>query len=152
LATKLRDRLQDDLKTAMLARDTLRTSVLRMLLTRVKEKQVELGVDQVIRDEQILEVLAAFAKQRRECAEAFESGGRIDLRDKEMQERDIVLGYLPAQMPDDDIRAVLRQVIAQVGAQSGRDLGRVMGPAMQSLRGRADGARVQALARELLGG
>ena len=136
----------------MRARDAMRTSVLRMLLTRVKEKQVELGVDRVISEEQTLEVLTAFAKQRRESAEAFEKGGRTDLRDKEMQEREIVLEYLPAPMPDDEIRTILREVIAQVGATTSRDVGRVMGAAMQRLRGRAEGERVQALARELLGG
>jgi uncharacterized protein len=151
LAT-LSDRLSADLKDAMRARDTLRTSVLRMLLTRVKEKQVELGVDRVISEEQIQEVLTAFAKQRRESAEAFDKGGRADLRDKEIQEREIVLEYLPAPMPDAEIRAVLQEVIAQVGASTSRDVGRVMGAAMQRLRGRAEGGRVQALARELLGG
>jgi uncharacterized protein YqeY len=97
-------------------------------------------------------VLTTYAKQRAEAADSFAQVGRTDLRDKEMRERDIVMGYLPAQLDDDAIRGVLREIIQATGATTTGDFSKVMGPSMARLKGRADGARVQALARELLGG
>ncbi len=147
----LLERLNADLKDAMRARDAERTSVLRMLLARVKEKQVAGDTRAVLTDEQVEQLFAAFAKQRRESAEAFAQVGRMDLHDKEMREQKIVLGYLPEPMGEAEVRTIVQEVIAQTGASTPRDLGRVMGAAMQRLRGRADGGQVQALVRELLG-
>ncbi len=147
----LLDRLQDDLKTALKARDEFRVGVLRMLLAKVKDLQIQQGRDVPLTDEQIVQAVGSYAKQRAEAAQTFEQAGRADLRDKEMRERDIVLGYLPEQLDDEAIRAVLRELIAQSGATSARDIGKVMGPAMARLKGRVDGARVQQLVRELLG-
>ena len=144
-------RLQNDLKASMRAREAERTGVLRMLLARVKEKQVEGEARTTLADDDIERVLASFAKQRLESAEAFGQAGREDLRAKELREREIVLAYLPEPLDDAAIRAVVQEVIAATGASTPRDLGRVMGPAMQRLRGRADGGRVQAVVRELLG-
>ncbi|UCE03295.1 MAG: GatB/YqeY domain-containing protein [Candidatus Latescibacterota bacterium] len=148
---KLLERLNADLRDAMRARDALRTSVLRMLLTRIKEKQVEKGVDSPLDDKQIELVMASFAKQRRDSAEAFDKAGRTDLRDKEIREREIVMAYLPEQLDDAAVRAVLQEIVGETGASTPGDLGRVMGAAMKRLRGRVDGGRVQALAREILG-
>ena len=146
------ERLQIDLRDALKARDTERLAVLRMLVAKVKDAQIEVGRDTPLSEDQILKVLASYAKQRSESAEAFAQAGRADLRDKELRERDIVAAYLPQPLDDDGVRAVLREIVAATGAASGRDLGRVMGPAMARLQGRADGGRVQKLARELLGG
>lgn len=148
----LLERLTSDLKDAMRARDALRVSVLRMLLTRLKEKQVEKGADAELDEAQVEQVLASFAKQRRDSAEAFEKAGRIDLRDKELQEREMVLSYLPEELDDDAIRAVVQEIVADTGASSLQDMGRVMGAAMKRLRGRAEGSRVQAMVRDALGG
>jgi uncharacterized protein YqeY len=148
----LLERLSTDCKTALKARDEFRVGVLRMLLARVKDLQIEQGRNEPLGEDQVIQTLASYAKQRAEAAETFAQAGRPDLRDKEMRERDIVLAYLPRQLDDDGIRAVLREVIAQAGAGSNRDLGKVMGPAMARLKGQADGGRVQQLARELLGG
>lgn len=147
----LLERLDTDLKAAMRARDAERTSVLRMLLARVKEKQVEGDVRSTLTEAQVEQVFAAFAKQRRESAEAFAAAGRADLAAKETREREIVLGYLPQPMDTAALRAVVQEVIAATGASTARDLGKVMGAVMQRVRGRADGAAVQALVRELLG-
>ena len=144
-------RLQSDLKGAMRNREAERVSVIRMLLSRVQEKQVEGETRATLGDDDIERVLASFAKQRLEAAEAFGKAGREDLRAKELREREIVLGYLPEPLDDAAIRTVVKEIIAATGASSARDLGRVMGPAMQRLRGRADGGRVQAVVRELLG-
>ena len=147
----LLERLNADLKDAMRARDAMRMSVLRMLLTRIKEKQVEKSADAELDDAQIEQLLTSFAKQRRDSAEAYEKGGRTDLRDKELQERELVLAYLPEQLDDDALRAALQEIVAQTGASSPKDMGRVMGAAMKQLRGRAEGGRVQAALREILG-
>jgi len=148
----LLSRLNADLKVAMRARDAERTGVLRMLLARIQEKQVEGRERAALSPEQVEQVLASFAKQRREAAEAFAQAGREDLRAKEMREHEIVRSYLPEELDDAAIRAVLQEIMTSTGASGPKDLGKVMGVAMQRLRGRADGSRVQALVRELLGG
>jgi uncharacterized protein len=146
------ERLNEDCKVALKARDEMRVSVLRMLLAKVKDQQIQQGRDHLLTDDQVVQVLASYAKQRVEAAESFAQAGRTDLRDKELRERQIVLDYLPPQLDDDAIREVLRQVVGETGAASMRDLGKVMGPAMARLQGRAEGGRVQKLVRELLGG
>jgi hypothetical protein len=148
----LAERLNDDLKSALKGRDGFRVGVLRMMIAKVKDLQIEQGRATPLTDEQVVGVLASYAKQRHEAADAFAQAGRADLRDKEMGERDIVLAYLPRQLDDDAVREVLREIVAQTGAVSARDLGKVMGPAMARLKGQADGSRVQQLVRELLGG
>jgi len=146
------ERLQNDVKLALKARDTERLSVLRMLIARVKDKQIELGRDTPLTDAQVTQILSSYAKQRQEAAATFAQAGRLDVRDQELRERDLVATYLPQPLDDDGVRAVLRELVAAVGATTSRDFGKVMGPAMQRLQGRADGGRVQALLREMLGG
>lgn len=150
--SQLFERLQNDVKVALKSRDTERLAVLRMLVARVKDKQIELGRDQPLQDTQVIQILSSYAKQRQEAAEAFAQAGRLDVRDRELRERDLVATYLPQPLDDDGIRAVLRELVGASGATSSRDFGKVMGPAMQRLQGRADGGRVQALLREMLGG
>jgi uncharacterized protein YqeY len=146
------ERIQTDMKDAMRARDELRVSVLRMLLSRLKDAQIlKGGARESLSDEESLTVLSSYAKQRREAAESFERAGRADLAEREGRERDVVLSYMPQQLDDEGVRAVVREIIEKTGAQSARDLGKVMGQAMQQLKGKADGTRVQAIAKELLG-
>lgn len=145
-------RIQDELKTAMKARDEFRVGVLRMLASKLKDAQIAQGRGEALAEAQVLQVLSTYAKQRSEAAESFAQAGRTDLRDKELRERDIVLAYLPQQLDDDGIRTAVREIIAATGAASLRDLGKVMGPAVARLKGRADGGRVQAIVKELLGG
>jgi uncharacterized protein YqeY len=148
----LMERIRADLREAMRARDEARVGVLRMLLSRLKDAQIQKSASRNdLEDEEALPVLASYAKQRRESAESFEKAGRADLAAREMREHEIVLAYLPEQLDDDGIRSVLREVIASTGAVTARDMGKVMGQAMPRLKGRADGARVQAIAREMLG-
>lgn len=145
-------RMQEDLKTALKAHDEFRVGVLRMVIAKVKDLQIQQGRDEPLTDAQVQQVLASYAKQRQEAAQTFADAGRTDVSDRELRERDLVLGYLPAQLTDDAIRAVVQEVIATTGAQSARDIGKVMGQAMARLKGQADGTRVQQAARELLGG
>ena len=145
------DRLKADLTTALKARDGAKADVVRMLLTRLKLKETEKGRGSLDEDT-AQQVLASYAKQRKDVAAEFAAAGRQDLHDKEMRERDIVLTYLPKMLDDDAIRAALRSMIADVGAKGPQEMGKVMKPAMEKLRGKAEGARVQQLLRELLGG
>jgi len=146
------ERLSEDLKSALKGRDEFRVGVLRMMIAKVKDLQIEQGRATPLTDEQVVGVLATYAKQRQEAADTFAQAGRADRSDQELREREVVRAYLPEQLDDDAVRAVLREIIAQAGAVSARDLGKIMGPAMARLKGKADGARVQALGRELLGG
>ena len=148
----LQEQLQADLTIAIKQRDELRTGVLRMLRARIQEKQTEPGAENPLADEAVQQLLTTYAKQRREAADAFEAAGRAELRDRELQERNVVMAYLPEQLDDAAVREVLQKIIASTGAQSMKDLGKVMGPAMQQLRGRVEGSRVQQMLREILGG
>ena len=130
----------------------MRCGVLRMVLARVKEKQVEPGAELPLAEDVIQQILTTYAKQRRESADAFKAAGRQELCDSELAERQIVMAYLPEQLDDAAVRAALEKIVATLGATSMRDMGKVMGPAMQQLRGRVEGARVQQVLREILGG
>jgi len=148
----LQEQLQADLTVAIKQRDELRTGVLRMLRARIQEKQTEPGAENPLSEEVVQQLLTTYAKQRRDAADAFEAAGRNELRDRELQERAIVMAYLPEQLDDAAVREALQKIIASTGASSLKDLGKVMGPAMQQLRGRVEGSRVQQMLREILGG
>jgi uncharacterized protein YqeY len=145
-------RLNDDLKTALKARDEFRLGVIRMMVAKVKDLQIQQGRGEPLTDAQVVHVLSSYAKQRADAAETFAQAGRLDVRDKELRERDIVMSYLPKQLDDDAVRAVVREIIAAVGATSARDIGKVMGPVIGRLKGQVDGGRVLQIAKELLGG
>lgn len=152
----LKEKLLDDLKAAMKAQDQRRLGVLRMIKAKVLEAEVaqraSQGVDFQLPDADVLRVLAAYAKQRREAIDAFRSGGRADLAAGEEQELAIVEAYLPAAMGEEDVRAIVREAIAAVGATSPKELGAVMKAAMPRLQGAADGKIVNRIAQELLVG
>ncbi len=150
----LRDQLVEDLKAAMKAQDARRVSTLRMLKAEMLKAEVALrekkGLDHHLDDDEARRVLASFAKQRRESAEAFRGGGRADLADAEEAELKIVESYLPAALGEPEVRAVVQAVIAETGATSKKDLGAVMKASMARLAGAADGKLVNRIASELL--
>jgi uncharacterized protein YqeY len=133
---------------AMRAHDAPRRDVLRMALSSVYA--VEKKEHRELSDDEVLTVLAREVKTRRESVEAFRAGGRPDLAEKEEAEIAILAGYLPEQLTDDELSALVDAAIAATGATSGRDLGRVMGRLSGETRGRADGKRVSALVAERL--
>ena len=149
----LRALLDEDLKAAMRAKDPVRLRTIRSLRAALLEREIDErhGGEAHLTDAQVQAVLQKQAKQRRDAIAQFEAAGRDDLVEKEREELEIIEGYLPEQLGDDEIRDVLREIIDQTGAASMRDMGKVMGPAMQRLAGRADGKRVNALVREMLG-
>ncbi len=147
-AMSLADQIVQDLKEAMLAKDEIRISCLRMLKTSIKNKQVEKGRE--LKDEEIQAVVSSLVRKGKEAAAEFSKGGRQDLAKKEEQELEIFYKYLPEQLSEQEIESVLRDVISELNATSPKDMGRVMKAAMSKLAGRAEGKVVSELARRLL--
>ncbi|HET6984350.1 MAG TPA: GatB/YqeY domain-containing protein [Myxococcaceae bacterium] len=137
----LKERIDADLKEAMRSKDELGTSVLRMLKSAVKYKEVEPG-GHALEDGGVLAVIQTLIKQRRDSVEQFRAGGRTDLADKEEKEIAKLQSYLPAQMSPDELRAEVRAAIAQVGAKSPKDMGAVMKALLPKVQGRAEGKAV----------
>jgi uncharacterized protein YqeY len=151
----IRERIVADLTAAMKAKDTVRLGVVRMLKSRIMEAEVEQrsrkGPEYVLDDQESLLVIASYAKQRRDSIEAYRNGGNDALAAKEEAELAIIQGYLPAQMPEDEVRRIVVLAIAKAGATSAKDMGTVMKIVMPMLKGGADGAVVSRIVRELLG-
>jgi uncharacterized protein YqeY len=144
----LRDRIQSDVATAMRSGDALRRDVLRMTLSAAYN--VEKREQRTLSEEDYAAVLAKEVKTRRESVDAFRKGGREDLVAKEEAEIAILSEYLPQQLSDDEIQALVDEALAATGASSARDMGKVMGWLSPKTRGRADGKRVSELVARAL--
>jgi uncharacterized protein YqeY len=142
------ERLEADLKEALRARDSIRTSTIR--LARAAIKNAEIDRRRALNDDEVVTVLQHEVKRRREAIDGFERGGRDDLVQKEKLEMAVLLGYLPAALSEDEIRGLAAQVATEVGAGGERDFGRVMGQVMRQAAGRADGKTVERIVREVL--
>ncbi len=150
--SELKDRLRADLTTAMKSRDELRTATLRMVLAAVSAEEVAGKAARELSDDDVLGVLRREAKRRREAAEAFEGAGRAEQAGRERAEGEVVAGYLPAQLDDADLAAIVADVVTRTGATGMKDMGRVMGAANAAVAGRAEGGRVAAEVRRQLTG
>lgn len=148
----LKDRLQADLTAAMKGRDELTTATLRMVLTAVGTEEVAGKAARTLSDDDVLAVLRREAKKRREAATAFADGGRPDRAERELAEERVVAGYLPAQLSDDDLAALVRDTVAETGASGPQAMGTVMKAVGSKVAGRADGGRVAAAVRSALAG
>ena len=137
----LKERIDADLKEAMRSKDELGTSVLRMLKSAVKYKEVEPGAH-ALDDTGVMGVIQTLIKQRRDSVEQFRAGGRPELAEKEEREIARLQSYLPAQLSADELRAEVRAAIAQVGAKGPKDMGAVMKALMPKVQGRAEGKAV----------
>lgn len=148
----LKDRISEDIKTAMKAKDKVRLETVRSIKKLLLEKEVSLRPQgqENLTETQELELLAQLAKQRRDSIEQYHQAGRDDLAAQEAQELAIIAEYLPAQLSDQEVSVVLDEIIAQTGATSIKDMGKVMGVAMKQLKGRADGQKIQTLVKEKL--
>ena len=147
----LKERLRTDLTAAMKARDELRTATLRMTLSAVSAEEVAGKEARELSDDEVQAVVRREAKKRREAAEAFGSAGRAEQAAREQAEGDVLAGYLPAQLDDADLAAIVADVITTTGAGGMKDMGRVMGAAQGAVAGRAEGSRVAAEVRRQLG-
>ena len=149
--SQLKDRLQSDLTTAMKSRDELRTATLRMALTAVRMEEVSGKSARELDDAEVVTVLGRESKKRREAAEAFDGAGRPDRADRERAEGEVLAGYLPSQLEDADLAAIVADVVTRTGASGMKDMGKVMGAAQAAVAGRADGSRLAAEVRRQLG-
>jgi len=140
----LKENLRADLTTAMKARDELRASTIRMVLTAVTNEEVAGKQARVLSEDEVLKVLGREAKKRREAAEAYDSAGRDDLASRERAEGEVIDGYLPAQLTDEELAALVSRAIAETGASGPQAMGQVMKGVTPIVAGRADGARVAA--------
>jgi hypothetical protein len=149
----LKDRLRTDLTASMKARDALRSSTLRMLLSSITNAEVAGKAQRELSDDDVVGVLSTEAKKRREAAEAFEAAGRADSAEKERAEAAIIADYLPEQLDAAQISRLVSETVASlgVGDDGMRAMGRVMGVLQPQVKGRADGAAVAAEVRRQLG-
>lgn len=147
---QLKDRLQADLTAAMKARDELTTATLRMVLTAVGTEEVAGKSARELSDDDVLAVLRREAKKRREAAAAFAEAGRPDRAERERAEERVLSGYLPVQLSDDELAALVADVVAETGASGPQAMGTVMKAVGPRVAGRAEGGRVAAAVRAAL--
>ncbi|HXF20416.1 MAG TPA: GatB/YqeY domain-containing protein [Streptosporangiaceae bacterium] len=146
----LKDQLRSDLTAAMKARDEVRTRTLRMALTAVSNAEVAGATARELSDDEVLKVLTREAKRRREAADAFATAGRTEQAAAEQAEGEVLDGYLPDQLGDDEIAAIVTAEIEQSGAAGMGAMGQVMKAVTPRIAGRADGGRVAAEVRRQL--
>ena len=147
---ELKERLRADLNAAMRARDQVRMRTLRMALSSITNEEVAGASARQLSDEEVMKVLTREARKRREAAEAFGAAGRDDQAAAERAEGEVLAGYLPAQLSDDELSALVAAAIAETGAAGVRGMGQVMKTLTPQIAGRADGARVAAEVRRRL--
>lgn len=145
------DRISEDIKKAMLAKDRVRLEALRGIKKEFLEAKTAKGSDGTLSDEAATKVLVKMAKQRRESAAIYKAQNRQDLADGELAEVAVIEEYLPKQLTEEELTAELKKIIAEVGATDAKMMGKVMGVASKALAGRADGRAISAKVKELLG-
>jgi uncharacterized protein len=145
----LKDRIQQDVKDAMRAKDKTRLAAIRLITAAIKQREVDERIE--LDDAQVTAVLDKMAKQRRESISQFEKAGRDDLIAQEVMELEIIQSYLPEQLGEDEINALIDTAMQATGATSIKDMGKVMGQLKPKLQGRADMGAVSALIKARLG-
>ncbi len=143
--------IKDDLVAAMKAQDMEKVATLRLVLTAITNLRVAEGHSGEVTDEETRDLLAQQAKRRSEAATAYDAAGRAELAAKERRELEIIRRYLPQQLSEPELSALVDDAVAEVGASGLSDLGRVMSAVMPKVKGRADGRQVNALVRAKLG-
>ena len=169
----LKDKIQEDLKQAMIAKDELKLSTIRMLKSAVQYHEIQKGADRApaqaldegpvrrerdsggegryeATDEDVIEVIGREVKKRNEAIELYKKGGRNELADKEQKELEILKAYLPEQMSEGEIRKLVEEAIVRTGASGVQDIGKVMGTLIPKVKGRADSSFVSTLVKEKL--
>jgi uncharacterized protein len=148
--TTLKARIQHDLHDAMRAKDKVRSSTLRMVLTSITTAEVAGDEARELSDEEVLKVVAREAKKRKEASAAYRDANRPELADTEDAELAVLGGYLPAQLGDGELREIVARAVTSTGATGMPQMGQVMKVAQGEVAGRADGGRVAAVVREVL--
>lgn len=143
-------KIQDDMKQAMKAGDKKRLGTIHMLIAAIKNESIDKRAE--LSDEDIITVVQREIKQRRNAIEEFKKGNRDDLVQENEAEITILEAYLPKQLTDEELEAIVRQVASEVNAASPKEMGKVMGKLMPLVKGKADGTRVQATVKKVLEG
>jgi uncharacterized protein len=146
----LKERITEDMKTAMRAKDSERLSAVRLLLSAIKQREVDERI--VLSDDDVVAVIEKMLKQRRDSISQFEAGGRQDLADKEKFEVQVLSVYMPQALSQQEIEQAVAEAITTAGAKSAQDMGKVMAALKPRLAGRADMAKVSALVKSRLTG
>lgn len=144
----LKDKLMQDLKSAMKEKNKVRKSVITLIRASIKQYEVDNRTE--ISDEGIIEQIAKQLKQRKDALEEFKKGNRLDLVEEAEKEIEILLSYLPKQLSEDEIRKIVKETIEDLGAQGPKEMGKVMGALMPKVKGIADGKLVSKIVKELL--
>ncbi len=146
----IKEQLKKDLTEAIRGRDEITSGTIRMVLTAITNEEVAGKEARVLSDEEVITVLSREGKKRREAAEAFENAGRADKAALEKSEGEVIAKYLPAQLSEADIAAIIAEAITSTGAQGPGDMGKVMGAVKPKIAGKADGGLVSALVKAAL--
>ena len=144
------DRISEDIKKAMLAREKVRLEALRGIKKEFLEAKTAKGANGELSDETATKILVKMAKQRKESAKIYEENNRPELAENELAEAAVIEEYLPKQLSPEELETELKAIIAEVGATSAKEMGKVMGVATKKLAGRAEGKSIQAKVKELL--
>ena len=160
----LRDQLKEDQKTALKSGDTVKRTLIGMVMTSIKNKEIEkrtklsktindpaqLDTESQLTEDEMIDVIASEVKRRKDSIVEFKKGGRPELAEAEKAEADMLMAYLPEQLSDDQVREIVKKAIADTGATEAKDMGKVIGAVMQQVKGKADGSRVSAIVKEEL--
>ncbi|MCC3372793.1 GatB/YqeY domain-containing protein [Cohnella sp. REN36] len=144
----LADRLNEDMKQAMRSQDKFRLTTIRMIRAAVKNQEIELR--RPLEDNEVLDILSREVKQRKDSLQEFGKAGRDDLASTVASEIDIITEYLPQQLDEEEIKAIVTQTIQETGASSKADMGKLMGALMPKVKGRADGKLVNQIVQQFL--
>lgn len=145
----LKEQLAQDLKSSMKNKETIRKNTVQMIRTAIL--QIEKDKKVTLEDEDILDVIAKQLKQRKDVLPEYEKSGREDLISQLKEEMDVLMGYLPKQLTDKELRPIVEAAVKETGASSMRDMGKVMAAVMPQIKGRADGKAVNAIVKDLIG-
>lgn len=148
--TELESRIHGEIVAAMKRRDEASLIPLRMLKAAVDNARIEKGRDEPFSEEDVFAVIRRLVKQRLESAEQFKAGGASARSEEELREADLLSGFLPPPMDEEEILSVVMRVVHETGARSPLDIGRVMGPCMAELKGRTEGGRVKKIVEDTL--
>lgn len=144
----LLDKVNEDLKASMKARDGIKNNTLRQIKTAVMNTEIKKG--KPLSDEEIIEVIFSLVKAHYDSIDGFKKGGRMELVAKEEQEVVILKTYLPEQISDEDLTKIIGEAISSTGAASVKDMGKIMGYVMPKVKGRADGSKINMIVKKLL--
>ncbi|MFI5265224.1 MAG: GatB/YqeY domain-containing protein [Candidatus Levyibacteriota bacterium] len=146
----LKDKIQQDLQAAMIAKEEEKLSTLRMLKSALQYAEIAKGLDYKATDEDVLDVIGKEVKKHRESIELYVKGGRPELADKEKKELEILQSYLPEQMSEEEVQKLVDEAVSSTGATTMQDMGKVMGALMPKVKGKADASMVSNLVRQKL--